>query len=128
MATTLVRLLKDQRGASAVEFVIVLPLLALLLIGAFYVCFMMYAYSTLHYAVEDAARCRSVKTAVSTNATTTQTYAGSRFRGWGITPTFVATQPACGNQVVGSGTFTLRTGLRSLPVPMSATACYPLPG
>lgn len=119
------RFFDEQSGSSAAEFALVLPGLLLLTLGTFYLCFLMYAASTLHYAVEDAARCRSVKVATCSTAALTQTYALSRYRGPNISAVFVATQPACGNQVVGSGAFSLRTGIATLSVPLNATACFP---
>jgi Flp pilus assembly protein TadG len=121
----------NERGASAVEFVLVLPVLLLLTIGTAYLCFMMYAASTLHYAVEDAARCYAVKTAICSSVATTQAYALARYRGPGMSPaltaaSFSVTTPTCGKQVsVTSAQFRFRTGLASFSVPISARACFP---
>jgi Flp pilus assembly protein TadG len=119
------KFLRHSSGSSAVEFALVLPGLLILTIGTFYLFFTMYAAMTLHFAVEDAARCASVKTAICTNATTTQTYAASKYSGPGMGVSFAATTPSCGNQVVGTGTILLRTGIAAFSVPISATACYP---
>lgn len=116
---------RSERGASTVEFVLVLPLLLLLTLGFVNLCALLYSATTLHYAAEDAARCRSVKTAICSDATTTQTYATSRYAGPKISAVFTATQPSCGNQVVGTGTYKLITGIRTWTVPLSATACFP---
>lgn len=113
-------------GSAAVELAFVLPIAILLTIGAMYLSTMMFAAASLHFAVEDAARCQAVKTSVCTNATTTQTYAQSKYTGPTLAGiSFVATNPSCGYQVVGSGNYTLKTGLRNISVPLSATACFP---
>ena len=128
MSPLLYRLWREDRGASTVEFVMVLPILTLLLAGSVFACMMMYAASTLHFAVEDAARCGAVKTGICTSATTTQTYALSRYRGPKMNSlTFTATPAStCGYQVAGSGTFLLKTGLKTLSVPISASGCFPI--
>lgn len=118
----------DQSGSSAAEFVLVLPLLLLLTIGTIYLTFMLQAASSLHFAVQDAARCRAVKTLVCTNQTTTEAYAATRYSGPGLTSltfTSPAAAVACGYQVSGAGSFSLRTGLMTLAVPLNATACFP---
>lgn len=127
---TLRRFWAGEAGASAVEFVLVLPLLVLVTIGVIYLCMMMYAVQTLHYAVEDAARCRSVKTATCSDSTTTNAYALARYRGPNIGVSFTTSSGKlnCGGYpVTGTGNFQLRTGVRSFSVPLSATACYPTP-
>jgi len=136
--TRLNRLWNEERGASTVEFVLVLPLLILLTVGTVYLCFMMYAASTLHFAVQDSARCYAVNAVNGANAArcgtaaATQTYALSKYRGPGMTPaltaaSFVVTiDPNCGKKVsVVNAPFKLRTGLFTLSVPISAAACFP---
>jgi Flp pilus assembly protein TadG len=122
----LLRLAPDEAGATAAEFALVLPGVALLTIGTIYLGLMMYASNCLHYAAEDAARCASVNPTVCTSATTTQTYARGRYKGPG-TPSFPLTTPACGKQVAATLSYSLITGLATITVPISATACYPLP-
>jgi Flp pilus assembly protein TadG len=118
-----------ERGAIAAEFALVLPVFVLLTIGTIGVGTMMSMIVSLHFAVEDAARCASVKTTVCTNAGTTQTYATGQYKGPTVTGlAFALTAAAagnCGNKVVGTGTYTLRTGLGAISVPVSASACYP---
>ena len=121
-----------DRGATAVEFTLILPALVLLTIGTINLSFMMYAVSTLHYAVEDAARCGVVKTTICTSPTTTATYAAGRYSGPLMTPVFNNPAPnpaaACGYQVTGSATYNFVTGLANIAVPITATACRPLSG
>ena len=117
---------RDERGSTAVEFTLILIPLVMLTLGTINLGLMMYTASTLHFAVEDAARCASVKTDCST-AGATQTYAAAQYLGPTDAPTFTASVDAsCGNKVVGTVTYKFTTGLTTMDVPMSATACYPL--
>ena len=119
---------RSERGAVAAEFALVLPTFLLLTLGTIGLCTVMYAMSTLHYAVEDAARCVSVKTTVCTDQTSMATYAAAHYKGPNVAITYTliaATAGSCGNKVTGVGTYSLKTGLTTLSVPLSATACYP---
>lgn len=125
-------LIDDERGASTVEFVLVLPILLLLTLGTINLCLMLFAVSSLHHSVEEAARCASIKTAVCSDVATTRTYAQVRYTGaklssMNVTPTLSTTcgTGVSGNQVVATGNFSMKTGLRTFSVPLSATACYP---
>lgn len=121
----ILRYCQDQSGAGAAEFALVLiPFLATIF-GIIGLSLMFYSNQLLHYAVEDAARCAAVKTTICTDATSTQTYARNHFGAAGLSPAFVYTKPACGNQVVGTATYPLNAGLVSISVPLSATACFP---
>lgn len=50
------RLRHDRRGASAVEFVLLIPLLSALLLGSIQIGIMFFAYAGLRNAVAEAAR------------------------------------------------------------------------
>ncbi|WP_312162153.1 TadE/TadG family type IV pilus assembly protein [Phenylobacterium sp.] len=117
-------LLREERGAAAVEFVLILIPMVLLTLGAINLSLMIYTVATLNYAAEDAARCRAVKTLICTNAATTDTYARSRYMGPGA-PNFAATNAPCGSRVVGTTNYVFSTGLTSTTIPLSASACYP---
>lgn len=124
MAKT-VRYKTDDSGTAAVEFALVLPMFLTLLIGGFFCAFLLFTAGGLHYAVERAARCARVQTSVCTNPTATQNYAQSQFSGYAVTPVFVATSTACGQQVSGSATFAMNIFVRTITIPLTATACYP---
>ena len=121
----LVKLWRDRAGSSAAEFALVLPIFVALTVGTVNLCLLFFANTLLHYTVADAARCMSVKTAVCTSPSVTQTYALSHYKGPVITPTFTATAAACGSSVSATASFPLITGLVNLTVPMSASACFP---
>jgi Flp pilus assembly protein TadG len=119
------RLWSSERGASAAEFALVLPLLLLLTFGSLGVVTMMYTTAGMHFAAESAARCAAVSTTCA-NAGSTSAYALGKYAGPQVTGlAFTLTTAACGQRVAGTGTYVLRTGLANINVPVSAVACYP---
>ena len=118
----------DSSGASAAEFALILPLFCALTIGAINLCIMVYANSRLQFAVDDAARCESVKTTICTSSATTQTHAAAAFGFAGLSPTFTASPAVCGNQVVGRVTYPLHAVITTISVPISASSCFPIQG
>jgi Flp pilus assembly protein TadG len=117
------RLLGCERGATAVEFALLLPILASILLGIIWASLFTYSAASLHYAVEGAARCYSVGNQC-TSASAAQNYAKSRYYGANV-PTFTASTAACGHQVSGTVTVAFSLALASWKVPLSATACFP---
>jgi Flp pilus assembly protein TadG len=118
--------LKDTRGTTAIEFAILGPVFIGLIVGMLYMCMLLFTAASLHYAVEEAARCSSVKTATCTDNTSTIAYAQSHFNASSIlTPTFVYSTPACGHSVTASASFAFDFGLSSVAVPITAAACFP---
>jgi Flp pilus assembly protein TadG len=115
----------DARGTAAVEFAMVAPVFILLAVGTFYLCLSLFLTGSLHYAVEQAARCASVKTTVCTDSSSTVTYAQNSYFGPGGTPNFTYAAAACGKSVSASMNYTLDIGLRTFTLPVSATACFP---
>jgi Flp pilus assembly protein TadG len=113
-----------DRGNSAVEFALVLPALAMLVVGGLYTGLLMYSAAGLHNAVEQAARCYSVSASQCGSASAAQTYAQSSYYGIS-TPTFTASTQACGHQVTATLSFVLDAAVASFNVPLSATACFP---
>src|ERR1700726_2589104 len=111
-------------GQTAVEFALVLPALAMLLVGTLYAGLLFYSAAGLHSAVEAAARCYSVSTSQCGSVSATQTYAQSHYHGVS-SPTFTASTASCGHQVSATVTIALDASLASWNVPLSATACFP---
>ena len=114
----------DERGTTAVEFAIVGPLFIALVVGVLYLCMTLFLVGSLHYAVEEGARCASVRTTVCSDATTIVSYAQSRYFG-PSSPTFTYAAAACGNSVSGSINYVIELGLKQVTVPITATACFP---
>jgi Flp pilus assembly protein TadG len=115
----------DDRGVAAVEFAMVAPAFILLAVGTFYLCMCLFLTGSLHYAVEQAARCKSIKTTVCTDSSSTVTYAQNNYFGPGGTPNFTFTAAACGNQVSATMNYVWSTGFHQFTLPVSATACFP---
>ncbi len=116
---------RDEQGAGAAEFALVLlPFLALIF-GIIGLSTMFYANHTLHYATKAAARCFAVNVTSCPTTGATQAYAASRYSGPDIAPVFVATTAGCGHTVTGNANFTLDAVVTSITVPLSATACFP---
>jgi Flp pilus assembly protein TadG len=125
------RFVADQTGSTATEFVLVLTPLILLTLGAINLALMVYTVSTLHFAVQDAARCASVRPTVC-NSATIQDYGAGNYGGMTAPPAFVLTKELAssatcpdGNLVTATANYNFTTGMTSMIVPLSASACYP---
>jgi Flp pilus assembly protein TadG len=125
---------RDQQGTTAVEFALVAPVFIALLVGTIALCICLFLVGSLHYAVEEGARCASVKTACADasgnpDAIATVAYAQSHYFGPAVSPTFTytydATAGACGNKVSGSINYSINVGFKTFVVPISASACFP---
>jgi Flp pilus assembly protein TadG len=116
----------DERGTTVVEFAIVAPVFLLLVVGMLFMSIGLFTVGSLHYAVEEGARCASVKTTVCTDAATTIAYTKSHYFGPGTSPTFTyAAATACGPSVSASLNYVMDLGIKQLTIPVSATACFP---
>jgi Flp pilus assembly protein TadG len=116
----------DERGTTAVEFAIVAPVFILLVIGTLYMCIALFTVGSLHYAVEEGARCASVKSTLCTDASTTLAYTKTHYFGPGTMPTFTyAAATSCGQSVSASLNYTMNLGVSQFTIPISATACFP---
>ena len=125
MMRTLKRLLRNDEGAAAVEFAIYSTAFFAMLFGGIYASILGYTSSSLHAAVESAARCRAMGT-TCTDATTTENFAAAKFHNLtGNTATFTATSPACGNQVTATMNYDLKFIIAQRTVALSAAACFP---
>jgi len=117
---------RNQEGTTAVEFAIIAPVFLLLILGTIGLCFALFLVGSLHFAVEDGARCASVKTTICSDPATTIAYTQSRYMGPNVSPTFTYTAGApCGNSVSANVTYSMNIGFRTFVIPISATACFP---
>ena len=123
----------DARGAVAIEYAIVLPVLLVLMLGIMDVGRLMWTYSTIARATQAAARCFAIKATSCATATETQNYAVTQV--WGLTvdaSTFTVSTPACGAQVSASYVFAFVVPWFDLASPfgssntmtLSVAACY----
>ena len=116
---------RDDRGTTAVEFAIIAPVFIMMLVGTFYVCLTLFLAGSLHYAVQQAARCASVNTTVCRDSATTVSYAQSHYFGPAASPTFTYAATGCGNSVSASLNYVMNLGMTKLTVPVSAASCFP---
>ena len=113
-----------DRGSMAVEFALILPALATLLVGTLYAGLLLHSAASLHNAVEAAARCYSVNASECNSGSATQSYAQSHYYGVS-SPTFTVSNASCGHKVTAAVTVALAATLANWSVPLSATACFP---
>jgi Flp pilus assembly protein TadG len=118
-------LCRDRQGTTAVEFAIIAPVFIAMLIGTLALCIVLFLVGSLHFAVEDGARCASVKTTICSDAASTVAYTQSRYFGPNVSPTFTYATTACGNSVTGSISYSMDVGFTTYTIPISATACFP---
>jgi Flp pilus assembly protein TadG len=117
---------REDSGATAAEFALVVPTFLLLVFGTINVGMAMSAVIQVHYAAQKAARCLSTDVTGSCTAGNIDTIAKGYYGGPGMTSlTFTASAPSCGNNVTGSGSYDLVTGFSSTAVTITANACYP---
>ena len=115
-------------GTTAVEFAMVLPPFLMFLLGTISASLAVYTEASLQYAAEGAARSYSVSSVISGqcgSAATAQSNAKTLYHGTG-SPTFTASNSACGCQVNGTLNVVLNAGMAQWTIPLSATACFPL--
>lgn len=118
---------RDARGGSAVEFGLLLPVFVMLILGAISASQLMFAVNSLHYAVEEAARCGAINTAACGTLTETQDFAKGRYSGPKLQAQFVASDAGCGRRVRATGAFRLEAGVAAWDVPIAAESCFATP-
>lgn len=116
---------RNEEGTTAVEFAIIAPVFILMIFGTIGLCFALFLVGSLHFAVEDGARCASVKTAICSDSATTVAYTQSRYLGPNVSPTFTFAALPCGQSVSASVSYSMNIGFRTFVIPVSATACFP---
>lgn len=116
----------NNRGTTAVEYALVAPVFIGLVVSGFYFYMGLFLIGSLHYAVEEGARCASVKTLLCSDSSTIISYTKSHYFGPDVSPTFTYTPNLpCGNSVSASVNFVANIGLQSVTFPITANACFP---
>jgi Flp pilus assembly pilin Flp len=116
----------NNRGTTAVEYALVAPVFIGLVVSAFYTFMALFLVGSLHYAVEEGARCASVKTLLCSDNSTTISYTQAHYFGPAVSPTFTYTPNlSCGNSVSASVSFVANLGLKTVTIPITASACFP---
>ena len=124
-ARFLARFRRDRSGGTAVEFALVLPAFVMLVLGVISAGQLAHATNSLHYAVEEAARCWAVNATLCPNNSAAEAYAQSKYLGPRVEPEFVASTIGCGRTVTANGVFQLHAAIATFAVPITAQACYP---
>jgi Flp pilus assembly protein TadG len=115
----------NDRGATAVEFAIIAPVVVMLLVGTVNLSLMLLSIGSMHFAVEDAARCASARPTVCGNSASIVAYAQTRYSGSLIAPVFTYAAATCGNKVSATITYNFDVVMFQQAVPLSATSCFP---
>lgn len=121
----LIRLRRDRRGASAVEFAIILPLLLMLVFGIMEFGRALWTQNALHYSVEQAARCATVDTTTCGTASQIASYAAGLAGAGFASSVFTATVAACGNLVAASFPIQFHIPFLNYSLTLTARSCYP---
>lgn len=117
---------RARAGNTAVEFAFIAPALFTLLLGTIEFGRLMLTQSTLHFAVEEAARCASVTPTVCGTTSQIATYAASRAGDANLPASvFTATTPSCGHQVAASVAYVfVASNLFTYSPTLTAVACF----
>jgi uncharacterized membrane protein len=122
------RSIRGQSGATALEYVLVLPALLLFLLGIMDMGRLVWTQATLDHAADAAARCAAIDVTDCGTAAAIQTYAAGQAYGMTLpTSDFSVTTAACGQQVSVSAPFVFVISGWVSPgtVTLTANACYP---
>ena len=119
------RLANDERGATAVEYGFVMPILVLTILGAIWAGMLTFSVSSLDMAVQSAARCMAVDANACPTPEATQAYAKAQYGGPSISPVFTASATGCGHTVSAQAQFDLGVLPSVGAVPLTVSACYP---
>ena len=119
------KLVRNDSGATAVEFAIVAPIFLALLVGVFNSALLVFTVASLNYAAEKAARCASVNTTQCGDATAISNYADSYYYGVGTAPVFTYAAAACGKSVTGTVTYDFNVVIYSKSISLASSACFP---
>lgn len=115
----------DRRGTTAIEYAIVLPALLLFLLGIMDTGRLLWNYTTLHRAVEAAARCGTVN--LTDCGTTGQIQSRAVEEAWGMSVSagsFTVADQACGLQVSTTYSFVFTIpGFNAIT--LEPEACFP---
>jgi len=122
-------LFDDRSGATAVEFALVAPVMIVMIFGILEFGRAAWTLNALNFAVESAARCAAIDQNNCATAVQIQNHAAGFAAGLAIPPsTFTVSTQTCGKQVVATFAFiSVAPIVASLPITLSARACYPTP-
>lgn len=125
---TFVNMLRDQRGASALEFGLTAPVFFLFIFGVIEIGLLFWTQIGLQHGAEMAARCASINASVcpTGNPSAITSYATQQALGLSLpASTFTYSTPSCGNQVNASYSFQFPDIIGLTPLTLTAQACFP---
>jgi len=119
--------IRENSGATAVEFAFTMPIFLALLIGSVQLGLLLWTQFGLQNGSEAAARCASIDTTNCSTSTQTASYAANHAFGLSVPPSaFSVSTPGCGNQVSASYPYTFYTLVAgTLTVTLTAQSCFP---
>ncbi|MEJ1159329.1 TadE/TadG family type IV pilus assembly protein [Prosthecomicrobium sp. N25] len=122
------RLARDRRGVSAVETALAFPVFALFLYALVDLGLMAWSRVSLQFAVEEAARCYSIKSPSCLTVRDTQRYAvGATYGFNATTENFSVGTEGCGVRVRGFYRYAMMSHIgTSLTTLLSADTCMPM--
>ncbi|HUZ75292.1 MAG TPA: TadE/TadG family type IV pilus assembly protein [Stellaceae bacterium] len=121
------RLGAAERGSSAVEFALVVPILLAMLFGIVEFGRALWIQGMLDYAVEQASRCASIDTSTCNSSGAIATYASQQTAPLNLPASdFTATTQTCGNQVKANYPFTFVVpNLLPYNITLKSQSCFP---
>src|SRR5204863_9405375 len=94
------KILRDESGASALEFAMIAPVFFLFIFGIVEAGMLFWTQTGMQHGAEMAARCATINSTLCPNPTAITSYATQQSFGLTLpTSTFTYSTPACGNQV-----------------------------
>ena len=130
--------LSCKRGAAAIEFAVVLPLLMLLAFGLIDIGRAVWTQATLNYAAQATARCFAIGSSSCSTAALAQAYGASQAYGMNLTCTggtgsqcVTASKTTCNGQNAAQAQVNETFGyifpfFRHFSGTFAGTACYPI--
>jgi Flp pilus assembly protein TadG len=133
MARLAQALARENDGAAAVEFALLVPLTVLVIMAIFHLCAVLYATAALHFSVEQASRCAATSqlntnAACGTTQATATAYAQQLYQGPGVGGTYAALEDTtryCRQISVTGAAYVISLGFVNVNIPLSAQACFP---
>ena len=117
-----------ESGVSTVEMAIVLTAFLGLLLGIVNFGLVIWTQSSMHYAVEAAARCAAVNATTCGSAAAIQNYALTQYFGQSLggTNPFTYSATGCGHTVTAAYTYSLFIPFfPTYSLSLSSSACFP---
>ena len=120
------RFARSEAGNLAVEFGLLAPTLMLFIFGVAEGGRLLWTVNSLHYSVQEAARCASVNKTTCGSSSAIQSFAAGRSGATFGSSVFTATVASCGHRVSASYTMPLNIPFMAHSITLTAQSCYPI--